>query len=34
MDWQDILLIILTVWAVVHTYMDMQQSKRIDKLEK
>ncbi len=24
---------IIVLWAIVHSYMDMQQSKRIDKLE-
>jgi len=34
MSWQDIVLIILVAWAVIHTYMDFMQSKKIDKLEK
>ena len=24
---------IIVLWAIIHSYMDMQQSKRIDKLE-
>ncbi len=34
MEWYQILVIsIIVVWAVIHSYMDMKQSKRIDKLE-
>lgn len=24
---------VIVLWAIIHSYMDMQQSKRIDKLE-
>jgi len=34
MEWQDIVLIILVIWAAIHTYMDFKQSQKIDKLEK
>ena len=32
--WPDIVLILVIFWAIVHSYMDYKQSKRIDKLEK
>ena len=32
--WPDIVLILVILWAIVHSYMDYKQSKRIDKLEK
>ncbi len=31
MEWAAIGIIVL--WAIIHSYMDYQQSKRIDKLE-
>ena len=33
MEWSEILVIILVVWAVIHTYMDMQIKKKTDKLD-
>ena len=32
MEWYEIVVIILVVWAVLHTYMDMQIKKKVDKL--
>lgn len=34
MDWRGILIVILIVWALIHTVFDFQQTKRIDQLEK
>ena len=33
MEVASVLAIILAVWAVAHTYMDMQVKKKVDKLE-
>lgn len=33
MEWDQIVVIVILVWAAIHSYMDFQQSKRIDKLE-
>lgn len=29
----EIVIGVIVLWAIIHSYMDMQQSKRIDKLE-
>ena len=33
MEWFEIIIIILVLWALVHTYVDMQVKKKVDKLE-
>jgi len=33
MEWYEIIIIILVLWALVHTYVDMQVKKKVDKLE-
>ena len=33
MEWYEIVVIILALWALVHTYVDMQVKKKVDKLE-
>lgn len=33
MEWYEIIVIILVLWALVHTYVDMQVKKKVDKLE-
>lgn len=33
MEWSGILVIIVLVWAVIHSYVDMQVKKKVDKLE-
>ena len=33
MEWYEIVVIILVLWALVHTYVDMQVKKKVDKLE-
>ncbi len=34
MEWYEILVIVVVVWAVVHTVVDYKMSQKIDKLEK
>ncbi|BAZ97802.1 MAG: hypothetical protein QQM50_00325 [Dehalococcoides mccartyi] len=34
MEWYEILLIVVVLWAVIHTYMDMQIKKQVEKLQK
>jgi len=31
--WQEIVIVLLVVWAIYHTVMEMAQDKRIQKLE-
>jgi len=33
MEWYEIIVVILVLWALVHTYVDMQVKKKVDKLE-
>ncbi|MDN4186486.1 MAG: hypothetical protein QY871_05415 [Dehalococcoides mccartyi] len=33
MEWYEILLIVVVLWAVIHTYMDMQIKKQVEKLQ-
>lgn len=30
----DVIVIILVIWAIVHTLMDMQMKNKLDKMEK
>ena len=32
--WVWLLLILLVLWALIHSYVDYQMSKRVEKLEK
>jgi hypothetical protein len=32
MEWYEIALIIVILWAVVHTYVDMQVKKKVDEM--
>ncbi len=34
MEWSEILVIVVVVWAVIHTFVDYRMSQKIDKLEK
>lgn len=38
MEWEQIAIILIAVWAVMHSYMDLRQKQkmeqRVDKLEK
>lgn len=34
MSWKGILIIILVLWAIVHSIMDFRQSKKLEELEK
>jgi len=34
MEWEGILVIVVILWAIVHSYADWKVSKRVEKLEK
>ena len=34
MSWEQIVVIIIVLWAVVHTFVDMQVKKKVDQMEK
>jgi len=34
MGWEGILVIVIIVWAVIHSYVDLRLSKKVEKLEK
>lgn len=34
MDWQGFVIIALVLWAIYHTFAEMQQDKQIEKLKK
>jgi hypothetical protein len=34
MSWSEILVIVVVVWAVIHTFVDYKMSQKVDKLEK
>jgi len=34
MEWSEILVIVVVVWAVIHTFVDYKLSQTLDKLEK
>jgi len=34
MEWEGILVIVIIVWAVIHSYVDLRLSKKVEKLEK
>ncbi len=34
MEWSEILVIVVVVWAVIHTFVDYKMSQKLDKLEK
>lgn len=34
MEWSEILVIVVVVWAAIHTVVDYKMSQKIDKLEK
>jgi len=32
-DWQTVAILIIILWAIAHSFIDFQQTKRLDKLE-
>lgn len=34
MEWNEILVIVLVVWAVIHTYIDFKVKQKVDQMEK
>ena len=34
MSWEQIVIVIVVLWAVVHTFVDMQVKKKVDQMEK